>query len=403
MLPEKKEFESLVREKRELGLEIFARDGEDREALIGACEEIAGIIADFEEIVAKKDRVEHAAFATKVKFSRKVRRKSKDIGRFEQSLVTDFDSKRISLPHARKMAEVLRLIKENKVQKAAETAGEIYRLLEAADKLEEVERRISEQKEQLKKAQNRNKERLSLFVALEAEPPVDNVAVARREKRVGLGRQYKEVREDCIARLKNLPIIELLKKAREEQLWGLGFPAIPKEDSNSLSSYLQSSGFGGMSAPQLAKLANASWQRLAHEMADVGGFRREVASRRGWIEGVVGLEKSGFLLLENEGSLAYISNFSGKGADIARELGELGKTAALDDAEWGRAERVGGITAQLSGFGKEGIGKEQEEIEGLLMVLEGKAGAEFGQGKNEKGQGGVVNSILGLFGMKKQG
>lgn len=37
MLPEKKEFESLVREKRELGLEIFARDGEDREALIGAC------------------------------------------------------------------------------------------------------------------------------------------------------------------------------------------------------------------------------------------------------------------------------------------------------------------------------------------------------------------------------
>lgn len=167
MLPERKELESLMGRKRELEQQVFAKEGEDRAALVEACSEMACIVGDFEELDSKKGKVEHGAFATKLKFSSKVRRKSKDIGKFERMLVSEFDSRHISLGHARKMAEVLKLLKEGKIQKAAGAAEGIYRMLEAEEKLVETEGKIAERMEQLKKAANIERGRIAKLLEIE--------------------------------------------------------------------------------------------------------------------------------------------------------------------------------------------------------------------------------------------
>ena len=135
LLGEKKEIESLVSEKREAEEKLVAAGGKDYRFLLEDCADLADIIDDIQEISSKKDEKLHAAFDTKIKFSRKIRRKAKDLKNFEQKLVFDYDSKRISLENGRKMVEIIKLCRSNKPDKARLEAERFYSLLELDERL----------------------------------------------------------------------------------------------------------------------------------------------------------------------------------------------------------------------------------------------------------------------------
>ena len=109
LLNERKEIESLVREKQEAEGTLAAAGGNGYKFLLEDCSDLADIIDGISEISAKKSEKQHAAFETKVKFSRKIRRKAKDLKNFEQKLIWDYDNKRISLENGRKMVEIIKL------------------------------------------------------------------------------------------------------------------------------------------------------------------------------------------------------------------------------------------------------------------------------------------------------
>ncbi|MDO8339584.1 MAG: hypothetical protein Q7T16_02905, partial [Candidatus Burarchaeum sp.] len=135
---EKNGCEELVRERTRIEGALAAEGGPDRDFLLTVCADLSELMSELGEISGKMGEIEYAAVDTKIRFSRKVRRKGKEIARFEQKLVQAYDKKRISLGHLQKMAEIIKLLKSNKLDGARQEAGEFQRLLEKGERLKVI-------------------------------------------------------------------------------------------------------------------------------------------------------------------------------------------------------------------------------------------------------------------------
>lgn len=123
---EKKGCEELVCERTRIGGTLAAEGGPDPEFLLEACAGLSGLMDDVGEINGKMGEMEYAAVDTKIRFSKKIRHGGREIARFEQKLVKAYDQKRISLGHLQKMAEIIRLLKSNKLDRARQGASQDF-------------------------------------------------------------------------------------------------------------------------------------------------------------------------------------------------------------------------------------------------------------------------------------
>jgi len=403
---EKEEIESLVRENAAMERKLAGTGGEDTEVLLGLCADLEDIIGDISEISAKKDTIGHAAFETKVKFSHKLRRKSKDVGRFEQTIVREFDAGRISLEHGKKMAEVLKLLKSNDIGKAMQKAEEFRELLSINEELKLNWEMLVKKRAQVERGRRELSTKLSDIEWLEKEAAPDREKIGRHEERMRLLGEIRTIRTRYAGTLSSMPLPQLLEKAKQENLGRLGFPPIHENDAAQLLHFLNKEGMGSKTAAQLLEMCGFDQTRLRHMLPDHAGFRREVGARKAYLEQAASLDKGAFLADDSDAGLrqclAHLASQFPEAGRIASSLEELEKTSGEDTREWERSQEIVRRKAELAGADKHGLQQKLRELQTLQNILDGKkdeapSHADAKGKKPEKGRKGILGGLFNLL------
>jgi len=331
---------------------------------------------------------EHAAFEAKIKFSRKVRRKAKDMKNFEQHLVSEYESKHITLEHGKRMVSIIKLLRSKSTDKARREAAVFYEFLEMGSRLEIADGLLLKKRAQLERFAREAEAKLADFEWLEKELPIDEEKVKRHEEREQLDAQLLKMWQAHVQSLKSLPLCELLKK---EGLGKIGFPSLPASEAESLTSFLQKNRLEAKTAQQLHEMAGQSEQLLRHLGLDLPLFRQEVAERRDFLFGIISFSAD-----SHKPELAYLSAHDEIERKLAAKRAELEKTKEEDEKEWQRAGKIVQKKAELAGADRVALEKSLKELRALEDVLDGKAEPAEAE-ENKKGKG-IVGSILKLLG-----
>lgn len=416
---EREGAEALAHERLRIIARLSAAGGRDFRFLLEDCAELADMIEEMQDISSKRQEKAHAAFESKVKFSGRVRRKVKDIGRFEQKLVREYDQGHFTLEHGRRMVEIINLLRSNKADRAEQQAGEFYALLEMGERLRIIDEQISKKRAQAEAARRAALSQMEDLEWLEKEPAPDEKKIARHSEKARLDEGLQKMRLEFVRSLQRMPLAELLAKARADGLGRFGFPEISQGEADALAAFLRRSGLEGKTAEDLCELAGMNQQKLRHLGIDFADFRKEVLGRKALLERITALRSSGFMEDVSPGSpaLVYLERQSEEASTAAERLRELALTGREDEAEWGRKKRIEAKKAGLSGVERQALAVLLHELEGMEAVLEGKMEPEKTEGtgttgssafrpmgapdnaaeKPKKGGKGLLDSVVSLF------
>lgn len=383
-----KEVHSLVLEKRQIESKLTLAGGDDFHFLLQDCSDLSDIIDEIEDVSSQMGEKEHAAFESKIKFSRKIRRKAKDMKNFEQHLVSEYENKHITLEHGKRMVSIIKLLRSKSTDKARREAAIFYEFMEMGARLEIVNDLLLKKRAQVEREARDVEANLSDIEWLEKEPPVDEEKVKRHHEAAHLQEELSKIWQAHVQALKALPMAELLKK---EGLEKIGFPEISAQEAGSLTAFLQKSRLEAKTAQELHEMAGESEQKLRHLGLDLPLFRQEVAARRSFLFNMMSFSR--------EPDIAYLSAHDEHARKLAERRAELEKTKDADEKEWERAEKIGQKKTELSGANKASLEKSLQELHALQDVLNGKA-EPAGTGESEEGKG-IISSILKLFGKIK--
>jgi len=392
-MDDEKEVHSLVLEKRQIEAKLKLAGGDDFHFLLQDCSDLSDIIDEIEDVSSQMGEKEHAAFESKIKFSRKIRRKAKDMKNFEQHLVSEYESKHITLEHGKRMVSIIKLLRSKDTAKARRETAIFYGFLEMGSRLEIINDLLLKKRAQVEREKRGVEAKLSGLEWLEKEPPVDEGKVKRHEERERLDAQLSKMWQAHVQSLKSLPLCALLLKMKEEGLGKIGFPEISAQDAEALSSFLQKNRLETKTAQELHEMAGESEQKLRHLGLDLPLFRQEVLEREDFLFGIIS-----FSAESHKPGLAYLSAHDEAARKLAERRAELERTKGTDDAEWQRAERIGRKKEELAGADKAALEKSLKELRALQDVLDGKVEPAKDK-ENEKGNG-IAGSILKLLGKK---
>lgn len=392
---------ALVLEKRLIEQKLALAGGDDFRFLLQDCSDLSGIMDEIEDVSRQLGEKEHAAFESKVKFSRKMRRKAKDMKNFEQQLANEYENGRISLEHGKKMVSIIKLLRSKNLDKAKREAEEFRGFLEMGARLEIIRDLLLKKRAHVERQKRAVESQLSDLEWLEKGPPADEKMAERHIEQAQLKEKLSKIWSSHAQTLKTMPMGALLKKMRVERLWELGFPEITGQDAESMGAFLQKSGLVASSAEQLFELAGQSEQKLRHLGLDLPAFRQEVAARKGFLSGIMSFSADSHQPAIGLPALAYLSKHDESARNLAGRLAELQKTAEQDAKEWERANTIRQTSARLAGEDKAALNKSLQELRELEDVLDGKAAPEDAKpadaGEKKAGKG-LVGSILKLLG-----
>ena len=390
------EIHSLVLEKRQIESKLKRAGGDEFHNLLQDCSDLSDIIDEIEDVSSQMGEKEHAAFEAKIKFSRKVRRKAKDLKNFEQHLVSEYESKHITLEHGKQMVSVIKLLRSKNVDKARREAKEFYGFAEMGARLAIIDELLLKKKAQAERSARTVSEQISGLEWLEKEPPIDENRVKRHEEKIELDVKLSKIWLARVQALKNVPMAALLEKMKEDGLGKLGFPEISDQDAKSMAAFLKQAKLEAKSAQELHELAGQSEQLLRHLGIDLPSFRHEVAARRSFLFGIMSFAPDAHALEAGSPSLAYLLAQDVGARKMAERLSEIEKTKKADEAEWERADRIKRKEGELGGADKAALEKSLHELRALQDVLDGKTAPDEAE-ESEKGNG-IVGSFLKLIG-----
>ena len=394
-----KEVHALALEKRRIDAKLTLAGGDDFHFLLQDCSDLSDIIDEIEDVSSQMGEKEHAAFEAKIKFSRKIRRKAKDMKNFEQHLVSEYENRHITLEHGKRMVSIIKLLRSKSVDKARREAKEFYEFMEMGARLAAIDDLLLKKKAQLERAARTVSEKLSDMEWLEKELPVDEQKAKRHEEKVQLDEQLSKMWLARVQTLKNMPMAPLLEKMNQEGLGTLGFPKISEHDAKSMAAFLKQSKLEAKSAQELHEMAGHSEQLLRHLGVDLPSFRHEVASRRSFLFGIMSFAPDACALEAGSPSLAYLSAHDESARKLIGMRADLEKTEDGDNAEWERAQRIKLMKDGLSGADKASLEKSLREISDLQAIMDGNA-AQAGMDES-KDENGIVGSFLKLLGRIK--
>jgi len=383
-----KEVHSLVLEKRRVEAKLTLAGGDDSHFLLQDCSDLSDIIDEIEDVNSQMGEKEHAAFESKLKFSRKIRRKAKDLKNFEQHLVSEYESGHITLEHGKRMVSIIKLLRSKSTDKARREAKEFYDFLEMGARLEIVDGLLLKKRAQVEREARAVSAQLSGIEWLEKEPPVDEERVKRHHEAAQLEEELSKMWQAHVQELKSMPLCKLLGKMKEEELGKIGFPEISKHEAEAMASFLQKSRLEAKTAQELHEMAGESEQKLRHLGLDLPSFRQEVAARRSFLFGIMSFSRAP--------DFTYLSAHDEHARKLVERLAELEKTKDADEREWARANRIKQKKEELAGANKAALEKSLQELRALQDVLDGKAEPAKDK-ENEKGNG-IVGLIMKLFG-----
>jgi hypothetical protein len=387
-----KEIHSLVKEKGQLEAVLIPAGGNDFHFLLDDCADLTDIIDEIEDVSSQMSEKEHAAFEAKIKFSRKIRRKAKDLKNFEQHLVSEYENGHITLEHGKRMVSIIKLLRSKSVGKAKREAKEFYGFLENGARLGVINDLLLKKRAQVERAKRTVSEQLSGLEWLEKEPPIDNEKVKRHDEGAQLGEKLSKIWSNYAQTLKSMRVAELLRKMKGEGLGKLGFPELPSKEAETLAAFLQQAGLEAKTAGQLYDMAGQSEQLLRHLELDLPLFRQEVVARRAFLFGIMSFSIDSRALDMSPAVRAYLSGHDESARKIVERLAELEKTMEQDMEEWERASRIKQKREELAGADRAALDKTLQELCALEDVLDGKAAPEEA-GESEKGKG-IICSLL---------
>ena len=397
---EKDGISGLVEEKKEIVRKLAEVGGREFSFLLEDCADLSDIIENIGEVSGKKGKMERAAFESKVKFSRKMRRKAKDLRNFEQKIVEEFEKGHIPLEQGRKMVSIIKLLRSENIEKAKHEAEEFYAFLEMGDRLKEINDQISKKRAQIERNFRMFAEQMADIEWLEAQPVLDTARVARHEKRLGAKTALVLAREEHLRALSATPLCALIANEKAEELLKLGFPIPSKTERDALGTFLYKSGLEGKSASELCGMIGENEQKLRHLGIDLASFRVEIVSRKDFLTKMMFLHTGGFLsgLEGDTPAIDYLARHSNAASQAKAELLGLAGTENEDRTEWERAKLIEKKRAGLSGANKSEIGRRIKELEGIKSILDGKT--EPDAVPNEKENVGFIDRLFRLFNVK---
>jgi len=390
---EEKELHSLVREKARIDAQLTLAGGNDFHFLLEDCADLSDIIDEIDDVSSQMHEKEHAAFEAKIKFSRKVRRKAKDLKNFEEHLVREYDSKHITLEHGKMMVSVIKHLRSKNVDKAKREAKEFYEFLEMGARLGIINELLLKKRAQLERAKRTVSAQISDLEWLEKELPVEEEKVRRHDELAQLKEKLSKAWLSHVQLSKSMPLCELLKK---EGLGKIGFPCLTNNEADALASFLQKSKLEGKSAEQLYEISSQSEQKLRHMGLDLPLFRQEVVARRSFLFEIMSFSADSRALAIGSPALAYFSEHDEVARKLVERFVELEKTKEADEKEWERANRIRQKREKLAGVDRASLEKSLQELCALEDVLNGKtAPAKAEESKKEKGLVGTILKFLG--------
>jgi len=393
---DEKEVRSLVGEKKQIEAKLIPAGGNEFHFLLQDCADLIDIIDEIEEVSSQMGEKEHAAFEAKIKFSRKVRRKAKDLKNFEQHLVSEYENKHITLEHGKRMVSIIKLLRSKSVDKAKREATEFYGFLEMGARLEIINDLLLKKKAQNERAIRGVETQLSELEWLEKEMPINDEQARRHAEYVQMREKLSKTWLSHVQVLKSVPLYELLKKMRENGLDDVGFPKITETDADALSAFLQKSKLEAKSAEELHEMAGQREQLLRHLGVDLHLFRQEVAARRDFLFGIMSYSPDSRSLEMGSPARIYLSEHDVEARKLVDMLSELEKTAKQDNEEWERANRINEKRDGLAGANKAALTENLQKLRALGDVLDKKA-PHVKTDNNEK-ENGIVGSILKFLG-----
>ncbi|RLG19794.1 hypothetical protein DRN67_01730 [Candidatus Micrarchaeota archaeon] len=236
---------------------------------------------------------------------------------------------------------------------------------------------------------------LSALERLENEPAPDLEKTRRHEHRLELMEKLLKIRLDYARSLEFMPLAELLKKMRNEELGVFSFPPISREDAEALSDFLRRSELEAKSASQLLDMTALSPEKLSHLNVDSSGFKREIISRRLFLTQIASLHSTSFLAFNSASSpaVAHLAENSEEARKLAAKLTELERTEEEDTREWERKKRIDSKKAELANIEKTALINSLHELQHLEAILDGKHELVAPQPKAEKDKG-AFSSLL---------
>jgi len=381
---------ALVEEKKRIEAKLILAGGNEFQFLLQDCSDLSDIIDEIEDVSSQMGEKEHAAFEAKVKFSRKVRRKAKDLKNFEQHLVSEYESRHITLEHGKRMVSVIKLLRSKSVDKAKHEANEFYGFLEMGSRLEIINDLLLKKRAQIERTARTVSAQLSDLEWLEKEMLVDEEKLGRHDEGVRLKEKLSKIWLSHLQMLKSMPLCGLLKKMKGEGFGAMGFPEITAQDAEALAAFLEKSKLEAKTAEELREMAGQSEQLLRHLGVDLPLFRQEVVARRAFLSSIMSFSCAP--------AIAYLSEQDAGAQKIVERLAELEKTAEQDGQEWARANRIKQKREGLAGVDKIALNRTLAELRALEDVLDGKAAPVK---TDESGNSnGIIGAILRFLGGK---
>ena len=200
------EVHALVLEKRQIEGKLKRAGGDDLHNLLQDCSDLSDMIDEIEDVSSQMGEKEHAAFEAKIKFSRKVRRKAKDLKNFEQHLVSEYENKHITLEHGKQMVSIIKLLRSKSVDKARREAREFYEFIEMGARLAIIDDLLLKKKAQAERAARTASEKLSELEWLEKELPIEEDKVKRHEEKIELDGKLCKIWLTHVQTLKSMPM-----------------------------------------------------------------------------------------------------------------------------------------------------------------------------------------------------
>ena len=390
-----KEVQALVQEKRQIEEKLRLAGSGNFQHLLQDCSDLSDIIDEIEDVSSQMGEKEHAAFEAKIKFSRKIRRKAKDLKNFEQHLVSEYESRHITLEHGKRMVSIIKLLRSKSVDKARREAKIFYEFMEMGSRLEIIDDLLLKKRAQIERMTRGVETQLADIEWLEKEAPVAGETVKRREEGVRLDAQLSKLWSSHVQALKTLPVCELLKRMKSGELGRLGFPEISEHEAEALSAFLQKSRLEAKKAEQLHEMAGQSEQLLRHLGLDLPLFRQEVVARRDFLFGITSFAADPRALGTGSPALDYLSAQDEGARKLGERLAELEKTKGADEKEWARAEKIRQKTAELAGADRAALERQLHELRAFQDILDGKAEPAKAGKMNESGIFGSILKFLG--------
>jgi len=364
-------------------------------AIVALSERLKEMVEDIESTQETGRTMSNTALSVRFRLAKRAMVLGKGLRHFEDDVYREFEAGRIPEPIGDRFIEILKLIKENKMDIAKQEMGYFDGIIsldrEYRSAKDEMERKDRSLKRDKVKLENLLEEKSQL-----EKDRIDDEKADRYGRLLENVGKLKRLRGQYISSLISKPVAALLAEKEMDLLKNFGILFPEGTDISELKRFLSDYPvFGECNAGQVCGFFDYSEGKLSHICPETSRFRKVILGNRALFEAISSLERTGLLAISEDDET--VLEFYSQNVDGAREtvdsIRKLGKDRMGDRAEYEKRESMERRREELAKHSKEDLEKEIKEMDRLLELLHSEAPA-----KKEESRGLLGGLRALLFG-----